>query len=624
MPAAVDVRSQLLRPDGAPAAIPAGHVPVSTTAAPELARDTAAVPAWKRKMMERSAGGTPLASPSMSTPTPVPVPVPAAAAAPGEERATAPASLLPVLPPAPQALPQLVPAPRSQAGHGPVVSGSSAVPQAQAQAGASLPTPAPFLDLNKLQASLLRAQMLGDSAAVARVQAQIEAAQQQGSVAALSTSTGHKRLRAHEGEGEGQEEEGGHVVLVSALDARGMPIPSLARGSEAVPLAREDLRLGRKKGKVTSTGNVIAKDEESGLYGRTELAYGDASTVGMSMAEIARQERTVGSGDLDNNLFKNIVKGGGKYAAALSSGALGADEEDSGALDDAGRLVAGADARLTALEQRKRDMARAVQAQGKSDAILSKCPYCVGSPDFQARHAHRVIAQGEYCYLALPPEGPRVPGHLILVPREHTPAMTAAGEEAYSELNRWKAALCGMYRARQPEEEDALFLETATGLQGPGGVGGSVGGAAGLGQAVSRRHARIDVVPMEREQALDAALYYRKAIQDHIGHGEAVRGEWATNKGIVDTAGKGLRKCVPPGFAYFHVSWQGGGLVHPIDEEGSFPALFGLDIAAGMTGADPARFGRKEARAGRSREVEEEEVRQVQQEFEAFDFTRTG
>ena len=88
-----------------------------------------------------------------------------------------------------------------------------------------------------------------------------------------------------------------------------------------------------------------------------------------------------------------------------------------------------------------------------------------------------------------------------------------------------------------PQGQDALFLETAMHFG-------------------KNRHTRIDVVPMDKEVAMDAPLYFRKAISDAE--------EWTTNHQLLDTTGKGLRRVIPKGFAYFHVGWKGGGFVHPV------------------------------------------------------------
>jgi diadenosine tetraphosphate (Ap4A) HIT family hydrolase len=99
------------------------------------------------------------------------------------------------------------------------------------------------------------------------------------------------------------------------------------------------------------------------------------------------------------------------------------------------------------------------------------------------------VSLGEHSLLMLPPEGPRVAGHMILVPLPHVVSMTEADEEVYDEVNRFKAALHAMYAAKG---EDVLFLETAMNFG-------------------RRRHARVDVVPMDKEIAFDAPLYFRKA-----------------------------------------------------------------------------------------------------------------
>ena len=181
--------------------------------------------------------------------------------------------------------------------------------------------------------------------------------------------------------------------------------------------------------------------------------------------------------------------------------------------------------------------------------------------------------------------------------RAHSRArpLPAQDEEAYDEINRFKAALHAMYAARG---EGVVFLETAL-LPG--------------GRAAAWRHAAVHVVPMGGELFVDAPLFFRKAIEEE--------GEWATNKQLIETRGKGLRRAVPRGFSYFHVAWVGDGFVHPIEDEGAFPEDFGLDVAAGMLGEAPARFGRREA-APRSAQAEHEAVRAfIAGGWAAHDFT---
>ena len=151
-----------------------------------------------------------------------------------------------------------------------------------------------------------------------------------------------------------------------------------------------------------------------------------------------------------------------------------------------------------------------------------------------------------------------------------------------------------MYTARG---EGVVFLETAL-LPG--------------GRAAPWRHAAVHVVPMEASVCMDAPLFFRKAIEEE--------GEWATNRQLIETRGKGLRRAIPKGFSYFHVAWAGDGFVHPIENEAAFPEAFGMDVAAGMLGQAPSRFGRKVG-GGRSAQEEHNIVREFLKGWAPFDFT---
>lgn len=160
-------------------------------------------------------------------------------------------------------------------------------------------------------------------------------------------------------------------------------------------------------------------------------------------------------------------------------------------------------------------------------------------------------------------------------------------------MNRFKGALQAMYSARG---QDVLFLETSL-------------------HHHKRRHCRVEVIPMDAELARDAPLYFQKEINEA---GE----EWSTHRSsLIDTAGKGLRRCIPRGFPYFHVSWLGGGYVHVIEDEDAFPVNFGVDICAGMMGLPPGRWDRKGAKR-RSFEEEKRAVLDFVAMWDPFDWTQ--
>jgi len=106
------------------------------------------------------------------------------------------------------------------------------------------------LDLNKLHAAAMRAKMLGDTAKLAALTAQIAALDRAAEVPTMAaTAAKRTRLEAIDGEGEAEAEAGaggdgwaasgrggsrdGGVRLVAPLDERGIPLSSLASGVTA-------------------------------------------------------------------------------------------------------------------------------------------------------------------------------------------------------------------------------------------------------------------------------------------------------------------------------------------------------------------------------------------------------
>jgi hypothetical protein len=287
----------------------------------------------------------------------------------------------------------------------------------------------------------------------------------------------------------------------------------------------------------------------------------------LSVTELLRRERESGgpgTGGVDAQIAQGIARHSRFKEDTLFGGAAsGRDEDDEGSLDDIARIAAGAnaEARFTAAERQRRDMQRAVQVHQRAERALEGCRFCFDNPSIKK---HCIISLGEHCMLMLPPDGPLLPGHMVLTPLAHVPSVRETDEGVYAEINAAKARLHAMYAARG---EDVVFLETVLpSRSAAGGIGGV------------RRHTRIDVIPMDAEVALDVPLYFKKALQD--------ADQWAAaNRAVIDTAGKGLRRSIPVGFPYFHVSWQGGGYVHVIDEEDAdFPPDFGASVCAGMMG----------------------------------------
>lgn len=288
---------------------------------------------------------------------------------------------------------------------------------------ASEPAPAPAVDLNKLHSAAMRAQMMGDSAKHARLMQEIEAiraatvtaasAPTAPAPSAAATATGHKRAR---------DDQPVEVRVVSALDAAGRPIRSLSTGQPAV-LAREDMRSGRRAGKLTGHTNLHAADA---LTERQAWTRGDARE--QSLAELVRAEADTPAGALDATLARHITRAGAgwKHNKALMGSRAGFDEDDDGATDDLAKLAEHPDARLTDAARQKKDLQRAAAADRRHDSATASCSDCL---DSTAMRKHRIISLGEYTYLAIPPGCGRLPGQLRIVPVPHISAMTDADEE---------------------------------------------------------------------------------------------------------------------------------------------------------------------------------------------------
>ena len=142
--------------------------------------------------------------------------------------------------------------------------------------------------------------------------------------------------------------------------------------------------------------------------------------------------------------------------------------------------------------------------------------------------------------------------------------MRQADEGLYAEVLRFKEALDTMFRA---EGKTAVFVETCMFLQ-----------------RASRTV--IEVAALDEEMADECPVFFEKAMKDVE--------EWTQHRPVISTTGKGLRRSIPEGFPYVHVSWRGGGVLHVIEDERSFPQYFGMDTVAGMLGLPPHSFGRKD------------------------------
>ncbi|CAK4338561.1 unnamed protein product [Aphanomyces euteiches] len=338
------------------------------------------------------------------------------------------------------------------------------------------------------------------------------------------------------------------------------------RPRESLPHRAEDNLQGAKRGKRKQPGDD-----------------------GQTLDDLVREEKSKQGLDMDAVTARNIVRLGTRYEGSdlgQKKGASGFDEEE----DVNMKMHLSDKARLTEKAYAAKSDRAMLGDRMQWDKTMQRCWYCPSSDSFKQ---HLVVAMGEYSFLALQSASTVVEFQCLIAPMEHVHAMTAVDEAVDAEIARFKAALEAM---AQSQKQSVLFVEHTH-------------------DASKRRHSFITCVPVAREVAADAPLYFKQAMME-------CDEEWSTHKKIIDTTGKGIKRAIPPNFAYFHVEWDGGraGYGHIIEDSNQFPADFGLDTIAGMLEVDPPRYGRYQP----SLAAENDRVRRFSAAWKPFDWTTSS
>jgi hypothetical protein len=99
-----------------------------------------------------------------------------------------------------------------------------------------------------------------------------------------------------------------------------------------------------------------------------------------------------------------------------------------------------------------------------------------------------------------------------------------------------------------------------------------------------KKHCIIECIPVTREDAKVAPVYFEKAIQES-------ESEWSQHRKLINTSGKGIRRSIPPNMAYFYVQFgMANGFAHHIENTNKFPRFFGRETVAGILRLDPEKY----------------------------------
>lgn len=221
-----------------------------------------------------------------------------------------------------------------------------------------------------------------------------------------------------------------------------------------------------------------------------------------------------------------------------------------------------------------------------------RCQFCFENP---TRPKHLVVAIANFTYLSLPVWRPIAPGHCCILTTQHESATRSLDDNVWEEFRNFKKCLIMMF-AKQ--EKDLVFLETVMSL------------------ARQKRHCLVECIPLSKEVAKQAPLYFKKAIDE-------AEDEWSQHnaKKLIDTSVKGLRASIPKDFPYFHVEFGlNKGFVHVIDDEKQFSSSFGLNVIRGMLKLPPEDMHQRQRRE--SVDTQREAVASFARDWEPFDWTK--
>ncbi|PWZ02254.1 hypothetical protein BCV70DRAFT_60309 [Testicularia cyperi] len=398
-------------------------------------------------------------------------------------------------------------------------------------------------DLNKLQARIMRAELMGDPsladlrAEFERETARVEAHQSAGdkgggfSASARSQESGDK-ARGGVLTGDGERE----LQVLPTLDARGRmyDVGSLSAGHS-----------GSDEASKKRSGRFEARDPKTGAV--TRYSADDDS---LSLGDLVRQERfSAGSRadkDMDHEFASNIMADAG-YSNDL-------EEQD----DEAHRY--GKRARPAGSSTAKADALKrqfAINDFRRTQRALDSCRYCwrdASSSSTSASNAAlanggsqgpraTVISSGYRAYMCVPELEPILPGHVQIVPMDHHLTALEVDEDTWEEMKNFGKCLVSLSATRG---QKVVFSTSVVNIK-------------------SQQHVVIDAVPVSDDVFGELPGLFKHSLMEQGA-------EFSANPKIVPFEGpsKSFRRKMVPDLPHFAVAFDPGfntGMGHVIESQ---------------------------------------------------------
>ncbi|THH11645.1 hypothetical protein EW145_g512 [Phellinidium pouzarii] len=303
-------------------------------------------------------------------------------------------------------------------------------------------------ELNRLQARVLRAKLLGTSDAD-KIEKEYEEEQRR------ATSSGYEVERGYEEEGKART----RLEVLPTLDSRGRLY---------------DVGTGQTDGPSPMPGKRRKENFETRDLKTGDIIRYNADDDSLTLGEMLRAER-FGAGMADQ---KNLDA---ELATAITRD--GKFEDDLEYMDDNAEKLGRKKMRSDAMKRQF-----AINDYKKTQRVLASCQFCYGEDDSPPKAP--VIAMATRCFLSCTLDQELVEGHCLIVPIQHHLTMLEGDDDLWDEVRNFMKCLMRMFAE---EDKGVVFYETVISIKW-------------------QKHTYIECMPLPWEEVETVPAYFKESI----------------------------------------------------------------------------------------------------------------